>query len=43
MNLPRRNFLRLAAGATALLTTGIASAQPYPNRPVKLIVPFPAG
>ena len=43
MNLPRRNFLRLAAGATALLASGIASAQPYPNRPVKLIVPFPAG
>src|SRR4029453_5604333 len=43
MNLPRRNFLRLAAGAPALLATGVASAQPYPNRPVKLIVPFPAG
>ena len=43
MKLPRRNFLRLAAGATALLASGTASAQPYPNRPVKLIVPFPAG
>src|SRR5262245_10783014 len=43
MKRPRRNLLRLAAGAAALLASGIASAQPYPNRPVKLIVPFPAG
>jgi tripartite-type tricarboxylate transporter receptor subunit TctC len=45
MRLPRRNFLHLAAGAaaqTALLCT--ASAQAYPTRPVRLIVPFgPAG
>lgn len=44
MNLPRRQFLRLAAGATALpLVSRVASAQAYPARPVRLIVPFAAG
>ena len=36
-------FLRLALAAlTALAVTG-ASAQPYPNRPVRVIIPFPPG
>src|SRR5262244_3909366 len=45
MKLPRRNFLHLAAGAAALpAVTRIASAQAYPTRPVRLIVPVaPAG
>jgi tripartite-type tricarboxylate transporter receptor subunit TctC len=44
MKLPRRNFLHLAAGAAALpAMSRIASAQAYPARPVRLIVPFPAG
>jgi tripartite-type tricarboxylate transporter receptor subunit TctC len=44
MELPRRNFLRLAAGAAALpaLSRG-ARAQAYPARPVRIIVGFPAG
>jgi len=44
MNLVRRQFLSLAAGAAALPSlTRIASALTYPTRPVRLIVPFPAG
>jgi tripartite-type tricarboxylate transporter receptor subunit TctC len=44
MKRPRRNFLRLAAGATALpALSRIARAQAYPTRPVRIIVGFPAG
>ena len=44
MKLPRRNFLHLAAGAAALLAASrFAWAQAYPTKPVRLIVPFPAG
>jgi tripartite-type tricarboxylate transporter receptor subunit TctC len=45
MKLPRRNFLRLAAGAAALpVASRFACAQAYPTRPVRIIVPFaPAG
>ena len=42
MKLPRRQFLRLAAGATAIpAVSRIASAQAYPSRPVHLIVGYP--
>jgi tripartite-type tricarboxylate transporter receptor subunit TctC len=44
MKLLRRQFLHLAAGAAALpAVSQIAWAQTYPARPVRLIVPFPAG
>jgi tripartite-type tricarboxylate transporter receptor subunit TctC len=44
MNLPRRQFLRLAAGAAALpAAPRIAAAQSYPARPVRIIVGFPPG
>jgi len=44
MELPRRRFLQLAAGAAALpAISRIAKAQAYPTRPISLIVPFPAG
>jgi tripartite-type tricarboxylate transporter receptor subunit TctC len=39
MKLPRRQFLHLAAGATALpMASRIASAQAYPARPVRIMV-----
>ena len=44
MKLPRRKFLRLAAGAAALLALSrIASAQSYPSRPIRWVVPYPPG
>jgi tripartite-type tricarboxylate transporter receptor subunit TctC len=44
MKLPRRNFLHLAAGATALpALSRITSAQGYPSRPVRMIVGFSPG
>jgi len=46
MKLPRRSFLHLAAGAAAAAQPAlsrIARAQVYPSRPVRLIVPAPAG
>ena len=44
MKLPRRRFLRLAAGAAALPAMArFAWAQAYPTRPVHIIVGFAAG
>jgi tripartite-type tricarboxylate transporter receptor subunit TctC len=44
MKLPRRKFLHLVAGAVALpAVSRLAHAQAYPTRPVRVIVPFPAG
>ena len=44
MTLPRRKFLRLAAGAATLpAVSRVAWAQAYPTRPITVIVPFPAG
>jgi tripartite-type tricarboxylate transporter receptor subunit TctC len=40
----RRDLLYASAGAVALaLLPQGASAEPYPTRPVRLVVPFPAG
>jgi tripartite-type tricarboxylate transporter receptor subunit TctC len=44
MKIPRRQFLHLAAGAAALpAVSGIARAQIYPAKPVRIIVGFAAG
>jgi tripartite-type tricarboxylate transporter receptor subunit TctC len=44
MKLQRRKFLHAAAGAATLsAVSGTAWAQPYPTRPVRMIVGFPAG
>jgi len=42
MKLPRRRFLQLVAGA-AIAPASVASAQAYPARPVRVIVPFGPG
>jgi len=44
MTLQRRRFLRLAGIAAALSALGrVALAQAYPTRPIRWIVPYPAG
>jgi tripartite-type tricarboxylate transporter receptor subunit TctC len=46
MTLPRRQFLRLAAGAAAAavsVSPRIARAQAWPARPVRILVGYPAG
>lgn len=44
MKLRRRGFLHLAAGAAALpALPPLASALEYPTRPVRIVVPYPAG
>jgi tripartite-type tricarboxylate transporter receptor subunit TctC len=44
MNLPRRQFLHLTAGAAAIpAVSRMAWAQTYPSRPITIVVPFAAG
>ena len=44
MTIPRREFLRLTASAAAIAgTSGVAVADTYPSRPIRLIVGFTAG
>jgi tripartite-type tricarboxylate transporter receptor subunit TctC len=45
MKHPRRNFLHLAAGAAVVpAVSRFAWAQSYPDRPVRMVVPYaPAG
>ena len=44
MKIPRRQFLRLTAGAAALPAfSRMVSAQTYPTRPITIMVGAPAG
>jgi tripartite-type tricarboxylate transporter receptor subunit TctC len=44
MKLPRRQFLRVTAGAAMLPTTlGFARADAYPTRPIRWVLGFPPG
>jgi tripartite-type tricarboxylate transporter receptor subunit TctC len=43
MKLPRRKFLRLAVATALPAIPRTARAQAYPDRPVRIIVAFPAG
>ena len=38
-----KSLIRSLLAATLAITAVCASAQPYPNRPVKVIIPFPPG
>jgi hypothetical protein len=38
-----RNFRWLVVALALFGAVKMADAQPYPNRPIRLIVPFPAG
>ncbi len=39
----RKNFIQCALGAITLAIAGIASAQAYPTKAVKVVIPFPPG
>lgn len=39
----KRRFAVLGVAALACISTFASAQVPYPNRPVKLIVPFAAG
>ena len=44
MHVPRRRFLQLALGATAVAALpSLSRAQAYPSRPITMVVPVPAG
>jgi tripartite-type tricarboxylate transporter receptor subunit TctC len=40
---PRRRSMSCLVGSVLALTLGAAQAQDWPNRPVRLVVPYPAG
>ena len=43
MNRPMRKLLRAFVAVLAYALSGAAPAQGYPNRPIRIVVPYPAG
>ena len=43
MRVNRRNFMRAAGGAALGAALPVPAQEPYPNRPLRLVVPFPPG
>jgi tripartite-type tricarboxylate transporter receptor subunit TctC len=43
LRLPRRRFLQLAGAVSLAAAPGVARADDYPSRPVRIVVPYPAG
>jgi len=43
MNMSKRVFMGAAVAAVAVLASQPAGAQPYPNRPITVIIPFAGG
>jgi tripartite-type tricarboxylate transporter receptor subunit TctC len=43
MRLRRRQFLQLAGAASLAAVPGVVRADDYPTRPVRIVVPYPAG
>ena len=41
--LKRRAFITLLGGAALILAAGTKATEPFPTRPIRLIVPYPAG
>ena len=39
----RRSFVKLVAATFALTAVSFAHAQTYPNKPIRVVLPFPAG
>jgi tripartite-type tricarboxylate transporter receptor subunit TctC len=41
--LKRPEFITLLGGAAVILPAAVGGAESYPTRPIRLIVPYPAG